>query len=62
LVDPGAAGDNVTLLHEVGHASGLDHDKTSIDAKNRNFMHEANTRTTIFKFQIDKLAKAFFVR
>src|SRR5262249_35578888 len=23
LVDPGAAGDNVTLLHEIGHASGL---------------------------------------
>ncbi len=63
MVDPlFAGGDNVTLLHEVGHAAGLDHDKTSTDPKNRNFMNEAEGRTKMYKWQIEKMAKAFFIR
>lgn len=62
LVGPTVAGDNVTLLHEVGHAAGLDHDKTSTDPKNRNFMHEAETRTTMMKWQIQKMASAFYAQ
>jgi hypothetical protein len=62
LVGPTVAGDNVTLLHEVGHAAGLDHDKTSTDPKNRNFMHEAETRTTMMKWQIQKMGSAFYAK
>ncbi len=60
LVSPTVAGDNVTLLHEVGHAAGLGHDKTSTDPKSRNFMHEAETRKTMMKWQIQKMANAFY--
>jgi hypothetical protein len=60
LVDPFSPGDNVTLLHEVGHAAGLDHEKTSTDPMNRTFMNEANTRTRMQRFQIDKLVSSFF--
>jgi hypothetical protein len=62
LVDPGVSGDNVTLLHEVGHAAGLDHETFSTDPMNRSFMNEANTRTRMFRFQVDKLAQAFFAK
>src|SRR5260370_3383640 len=60
LVSPTVAGVNVTLLHEVGHAAGLGHDKTSTDPKSRNFMHEAETRKTMMKWQIQKIANAFY--
>ena len=62
LVGPTVSSDNVTLLHEVGHAAGLDHDRTSTDAQNRNFMHEATTRTTMFQWQIQKMAQAFYAK
>jgi hypothetical protein len=63
LVDPLFAGsDKVTLIHEIGHAAGLDHDRTSTDPNKRNFMNEADTRTTMFKWQIEKMAKSFFVK
>src|SRR5262249_49004241 len=60
MVQAAVSSDNVTLLHEVGHAAGLDHDKTSTDAARRNFMHEATTRTTMMRWQVEKLAGAFF--
>lgn len=63
LVDPlSAGGDKVTLLHEIGHAAGLNHDFTATNATTRNFMNEAVTRTTMYKWQIQKMAQAFFVR
>ncbi len=63
LVDPiFSGGDNVTLLHEIGHAAGLDHDHTATNMTNRNFMNEVNTRTTMFKWQIQKMAQASFIR
>jgi hypothetical protein len=40
--------------------SGLDHDRPSTDALNRNLMHEAETRKTIMKWQIEKMAAAKF--
>jgi hypothetical protein len=60
LVGQTVSGDNVTLLHEVGHAAGLDHDRTSTDASNRNFMNEAEVRTRMMKWQIQKMANAFY--
>lgn len=60
LVDPFTTGDNVTMLHEIGHAAGLDHEKISTDPMNRTFMNEANTRTQMLKFQIDKMVSSFF--
>jgi hypothetical protein len=56
-----AAGDMVTLLHELGHASGLNHDRTSTAATGRNFMNEAEARSTMMKWQLQKLSTAFFV-
>jgi hypothetical protein len=56
-----AGGDMVTLLHEIGHASGLDHDRTSTGTTDRNFMNEAESRSTMMKWQLQKLNNAFFV-
>jgi hypothetical protein len=60
LIGATGSGDDVTLLHEVGHAAGMDHDRTSTDPRNRNFMNEAVVRTTMFQWQIVKMVKAFF--
>lgn len=60
LISPVVNADKVTLLHEMGHAAGMSHDKHSTDSKHRNFMHEADTRTTIYKWQVQKFAKAKF--
>jgi hypothetical protein len=43
-------GDMVTLLHEIGHASGLNHDRTSTGTAGRNFMNEAQPRSTMMKW------------
>jgi hypothetical protein len=56
-----SGGDMVTLLHEIGHASGLDHDRTSTAPTGRNFMNEAEARSTMMKWQLQKLNSAFFV-
>jgi hypothetical protein len=53
--------DGATLLHEVGHAAGMDHDKTSTGKTGRNFLNEAESRSTMMKWQLEKLAKATFV-
>jgi hypothetical protein len=60
LISPTVSSDNVTLLHEVGHAGGLDHDTTTSKQSSRNFMHEAEPRTTMMKWQIQKMATAFY--
>ncbi|MDZ4780241.1 MAG: hypothetical protein SGJ19_08315 [Planctomycetia bacterium] len=53
--------DAVTLLHEVGHAAGMDHDLTSTGTTARNFMNEAETRSTMMKWQVEKMGQAFFI-
>lgn len=53
--------DGATLLHEAGHACGLDHDKTSSGKTGRNFMNEAETRSTMMKWQIEKMGKAYYM-
>jgi hypothetical protein len=62
LVGPTVESDNVTMIHEVGHAAGLDHDKTSTEPSNRNFMNEVATRTTMMKWQIQKMADSFYAK
>jgi hypothetical protein len=62
LVSPTPNKDYVTLLHEVGHGAHLPHDRTSTDADNRNFMHEAETRTQMYKWQILKMVGAFYAK
>ena len=62
LVSPTGAADNVTLLHEMGHAASLDHDRTSTGATGRNFMNETESRSTLMRWQIETMANAFFVR
>lgn len=61
FISPTAAADGVTLLHEIGHASGLDHDFTSTGSTDRNFMNETEARSTMMKWQLQKLSNAFFV-
>jgi hypothetical protein len=56
-----SGGDMVTLLHEIGHASGLNHDLTSTGSTGRNFMNEAESRSTMMKWQLQKLSAAWFV-
>jgi hypothetical protein len=58
LISPEVNDDKVTLLHEMGHAAGIDHDKYSTTPKN--FMREDEPRTTVFKWQVQKFAKASF--
>jgi hypothetical protein len=50
--------DKMTLLHEIGHAAGLEHDNRV--GPPRNFMHEADVRTVMYKYQVEKVAKAPF--
>ena len=53
--------DKMTLLHELGHAAGLNHDYTP--GEPRNFMHEADgdiPRTVMYKYQVEALARAPF--
>jgi hypothetical protein len=53
--------DGATLVHEAGHAAGLPHDKTSTGKTGRNFMNEAETRSTMMKWQIEKMGKAYYL-
>ncbi len=53
--------DEVTLLHEMGHAAGMDHDRTSTGTTGRNFMNEAESRSSMMKWQVEKMGKSFFV-
>jgi len=50
--------DKVTVLHEMGHAANCNHTKYARNAKN--FMHEADGRDNIYKFQVEKFAVAAF--
>ena len=50
--------DQIDLLHEIGHAAGLGHEEAV--SSPRNFMHTANPRSTIYKFQVEAFAKAPF--
>lgn len=58
MISPTVNNDKMTLLHEIGHAAGLEHDKRI--GPPRNFMHEADTRTVMYQYQIEKIAKAPF--
>jgi hypothetical protein len=55
LVSATFDGDSITMLHEMGHAAGLEHlhGVTS-------FMKEGGSRDAMLKTQILKLTKAFF--
>ena len=61
MLSPNYDGDYATLVHEAGHAGGLHHDRTSTGSFKRNFMCDGAQRSTMMKFQVQKLAKAFFV-
>ncbi len=53
------AADNVTLLHEIGHAAFIEpSDQAETDLKN--FMSHGNGRVEIRENQVAKLAKAYF--
>ncbi|NOT48021.1 MAG: hypothetical protein HOP17_09790 [Acidobacteria bacterium] len=50
--------DKVTLLHEMGHAVSTIGDGHSPDKGN--FMHEADTRSFMYRFQVERMGKALF--
>lgn len=50
--------DKMTLLHEMGHAIPEIGDGHSPDKGN--FMHEADPRTFMYKFQVERFARALF--
>ena len=58
MISPTVNDDKMTLLHEIGHASDLHHDLTG--GSPRNFMHEADTRTVMYKYQVEAVARAPF--
>jgi len=63
LISQALNNDKVTLLHEMGHAVpkiGKGHEHDDPDPKNRNFMHEAEPRTTIYKWQVEAFGGAWF--
>lgn len=58
LISPTGNADLMDVLHEIGHAAGLGHERDN--ASPRNFMHEANPRSTVYKFQVEAFGKAPF--
>jgi hypothetical protein len=59
MIFPEGNSDQMDLLHEIGHAAGLEHDVRS-DNQPRNFMHVASPRSVIYKYQVQALGKAVF--
>ena len=58
MIHPTGNDDKLDLLHEIGHASELHHDLREYPA--RSFMHTANPRSVIFKYQVGAVGKAPF--
>lgn len=58
LISPSGNSDQIDFLHELGHAAGLGHDERVKSP--RNFMHQTNPRSTLYKFQVESFAKAPF--
>jgi hypothetical protein len=55
--------DGVTLLHEIGHASGCEHEKSTSSDAYPNFMsYPPPNRTGILRNQVIKLAKSYFAQ
>lgn len=62
VVSPTPGTDKVTLLHEIGHVvPTLDHEHKPDSKGNRNFLDEAEPRSTMYKYQVEAFSKAFFV-
>jgi hypothetical protein len=58
LISQSINADKVTLLHEMGHAVPEIGDGHSPDKGN--FMHEADTRSFMYRFQVERMGKAMF--
>lgn len=52
--------DNVTLLHEIGHAAGLMHMATGANDAVKNFMGYQPTRTGMLRNQVVSIAQSYF--
>jgi hypothetical protein len=61
LISPNKQKDRMTVMHELGHAAGCHHEKGT--KHEENVMHTLDgQRQNLYKFQIETLAKAIFVR
>ena len=58
LIAQSVNADKVTLLHEMGHAVAAIGDGHSPDRGN--FMHEADTRSFMYRFQVERMGKALY--
>jgi hypothetical protein len=58
MLHPTGNADELDLLHEIGHASELHHDLQ--DQPARSFMHTANPRSVMFKYQVEAVGRAPF--
>jgi hypothetical protein len=58
LISTTVNNDKVTLVHEMGHAAGLGHENGQ--GNRGNFMHEAEPRSQMYRFQVEKMAKAMY--
>jgi hypothetical protein len=60
----GPTSDSVTMLHEAGHASGLDHLSTTVkQGGKQNFMFDGGgDRSLMHKIQLQTFAQAYFVK
>jgi hypothetical protein len=58
FIQPVVNDDKMTLVHELGHAAGLNHDRTNSTPKN--IMAEDEPRSMLMKWQVQQFSKAKF--
>jgi hypothetical protein len=56
MISPNGNTDKMDLLHEMGHGADLHHE----EAVRKNFMNPTDGRSEMMKFQVEKMAKAWY--
>ena len=62
FVRPFPSSDKITLIHEIGHAAGISGHLAERKKKHKNFMDETPKRSVMYKAQIQKISRAYFMK